>query len=131
MGAIKDIIDIIKELRDMAREASNQPMIDLAVKIQDEIFDMKNILEELRDENRKLKKEIDTYKDARKIEKHIVPLREPLFQLDTDVQKSFYCQHCWEKDKKLFKVNTYYYGGNPYFKCNNCGNTGYTNCEIK
>ncbi len=131
MGTFKDVYDILKDLRNLAKEASNQEMIDLAVQIQDKIFDLKNDNQILKDENKKLQQIIDNLENAKEIEKHIIPMQEPIFQLDNDTQKSFYCQHCWEKEKKLYKVTTFYWNYEPKFKCYNCNNEGYTKCEIQ
>lgn len=42
MGTIKDVYDILKDLRSLAKEANNQPMIELAVEIQDNLFGIKD-----------------------------------------------------------------------------------------
>ena len=52
MGTFKDIYDILKDLRKLAKESSNQPMMDLAVSIQDQLFDMNEEMQNLKDENK-------------------------------------------------------------------------------
>lgn len=55
MGTIKDIYDIIKEslrdLKDLAKKAKNQEMLELAMDIQDKIFEIKDQMQELKDTN--------------------------------------------------------------------------------
>lgn len=58
MGTIKDVYDILKDLRSLAKEANNQPMIELAVSIQDNLFDIKDEMQNLKEENRELKAKI-------------------------------------------------------------------------
>lgn len=58
MGTIKDVYDILKDLRSLAKEANNQPMIELAVDIQDKLFDIKDDMQKLKEENMSLQKEI-------------------------------------------------------------------------
>ncbi len=55
MGNLKDIYDILKDsvksLRDLAKKAKNQEMIDLAVDIQDKIFEVKDEIQNLKEKN--------------------------------------------------------------------------------
>ena len=58
MGTIKDVYDILKDLRSLAKEANNQPMIELAVSIQDNLFDIKDEMQSLKEKNMELEKEL-------------------------------------------------------------------------
>lgn len=62
MGTIKDIYDVIKEslrdLKDLAKKAKNQEMLELAMDIQDKIFEIKDQMQELKEENFNLDKEL-------------------------------------------------------------------------
>ena len=58
MGTIKDVYDILKDLRSMAKEANNQPMMDMAINIQDKIFELKEQMQELKESNLKLKSDL-------------------------------------------------------------------------
>ena len=55
MGTIKDIYDVVKEalkdLKDLAKKAKNQEMLELAMDIQDKIFEIKDQMQELKDTN--------------------------------------------------------------------------------
>lgn len=130
MSYVTDIIAILKELREVAKSAKNQPMIDLAIEIQDKVFDLKNEIESVKDENKRLQEKIIDLSKSKAIEDRFIEFKEPIFQLKDDPVKSYYCQHCWEKERKLYKVSTYYYGDSPKYECKHCKSEGFLDSKI-
>ena len=104
MSIVKDIIDITKELRNMAKEVSNQPMIDLAVDIQDKIFDLKNNLEDLKEENRDLRRKLEESNNIKEIESDLIPHNQAFYTRKSDKIERLYCARCWDKEKVLIQL---------------------------
>ena len=58
MGTIKDVYEIVKELIQEAKRIQNQEVVSLAMDVQIKLFDLKEEIEQVKDENKLLKEDI-------------------------------------------------------------------------
>ena len=99
MGTLKDIYDIIKELKGLVTEYQNQQMADKVVAIQECFFDLREELADLKDENRQLKEEIIKLNDISELEKDLeldpkgFLIRKSEKESGKDIR---YCAACWQ-----------------------------------
>ena len=122
MGTIKDIYDVVKDLRTLAKEANNQPMIELAVDIQDKLFDMREIMQDLKETNKDLVEKLkianetieklkDKYSDYDKLKQIVDDLNNNLFEFPDDdivlnfTEETFVYSPGYELKKQQIKTN--------------------------
>ena len=59
MSTFKDAYDILKDLISEAKKLNNQEMISLSMAVQEKLFELKDELETIKDENKNIKTEIE------------------------------------------------------------------------
>lgn len=107
MSAVKDIYDIIKELKSLVKEYQNDEMAEKVVAIQEGFFDIREELENVKEENKRLKDEIAQPKDISELEKdleitaggYIIRVSDKIAGKDIR-----YCAACWQNHKKLMPL---------------------------
>ena len=105
MGAIKDVYEVIKDLKGLVKELNDQDMAEKVVEIQEGFFEMREQIEELKDEKRQLEGRIKALSDNAALEKDL-----ELTDYGTYIRKSEkaegkthqYCAACWQNYGKLY-----------------------------
>jgi hypothetical protein len=91
MSAIKEIYDLIKSLMDEAKKRKNNELLD-------KLLDIKLAVNELEDENRELKSQLEKKESiVRHKNKMYVTVKD-------DPQEIHYCTVCWGRDGKLIQM---------------------------
>lgn len=107
MSAIKDVYDIIKELLSLAKAAENQEMASLVVQIQEKYFDIREEIEDIKNENRNLKDTIAKIQSYEEIEKDLELTEQGYYIRKSEREqrkKHMYCPACWQKLHKLMPL---------------------------
>jgi len=118
MGTIKDFYDILKDLAGLAKDLKNQQVLELAMDLQAKYFEFKEENENLKDENKALKTEIDRLKQAQIIEADIVFSTAGFFTIKNENPTIPYCSACWKKDRLPIPLSRY--GTIREYACSNC-----------
>ena len=104
MGTLKDVYEIIKELKNLVNEYQNEEMSSKVIEIQEGFFDIREEIENIKDENRKLKETIRELEDNSALEKDLelhprgCYIRKSEKAQDINI---WYCAACWNNHKKL------------------------------
>ena len=107
MSTLKDVYDIIKDLRILAKECSNQEMIDKSTEIQESFFEMREAIADLKDENRELKNQIKELNDNSELENDLELVSGCYLIRKSEKEKGLdnkYCPACWQNYKKLMPI---------------------------
>lgn len=107
MGTLKDIYEIIKELKSLVNEYQNEEMSAKIIEIQEAFFDIREELENIKDENRNLKESIKQMEDYSEIEKDLELSPNGFYIRKSEVSQDKhipYCAACWENSKKLMPL---------------------------
>lgn len=110
MGLYEGIKDVAKVIQ----QADNVELYKQLIELSAQALDLQNEIVRLTTENAELKK-------AKDIENNIERHSEPYITLKSDSEKTLYCSHCWDYERKLIQVKCYDSGG---FKCTHCENNG-------
>lgn len=120
MGSIKDIYDIIKDVREFAKEKKNNEMVEKLLDIQARVSEIQEELENTKAENRELRNKVQQLEDASVIEQDL-ELREDGCYVRKSEQRQHkkirYCAACWQNYKKLMPVIP---GMSSICQCENC-----------
>lgn len=123
MGTAKDVYEIIKDIGKFAKEASNTPFYDKVIEIQAAFFDMKEEIYSLKEENSRLKKNIEDLENQKKedISNDIIFSKYGYFTRKSEGEnpKNKYCSNCYSVKKLIIPVADEI--GSYYF-CPNCKN---------
>lgn len=107
MSTLKDLYDIIKDFRALAKEYQNEDMAEKLIDIQEGFFELREELVDLQDENKKLKEEIAAFNDISELEKDL-ELNERGYLVrksEKEAGKNIrYCPACWQNYKKLMPI---------------------------
>ena len=108
-----DAYTIIKDLISLAKANNNQPMVELAMEAQSKLFDLRDEIQKLKDENSQLKKEKDLDDDIVKHPNGYITLRS---DIKNGQHALYYCGACWAKSiiKMPLKRMTDFYSNNEY-----------------
>ena len=107
MGTLKDIYEIIKELKALVNEYQNEEMSGKVIEIQEGFFDIREELENIKEENRTLKETIRQMEDNSELEKdlelqpHGYYIKKSEKAANKDIR---YCAACWNNYKKLMPI---------------------------
>lgn len=120
MSAVKDIYDIIKELKSLVKQYQNDEMAEKIVAIQEGFFDIREELENTKEENKRLKEKIARLEDISELEKDLgITARGYIIRIsEKNAGKDIhYCAACWKNHKKLIPlVHTI----GTAIQCSNC-----------
>ena len=120
MGTLKDIYDVIKDVKTLAKKHHDQEMSDKVIMIQESFFDIREEMEQLREENNVLKETIKKMEDTAELESDLellpsgVYIRKSEKALGKEIN---YCPACWGNFKKLMPITRTI--GNAR-QCSNC-----------
>lgn len=117
MGTIKDVYDVIKDLRNFAEVQSNTPFYDKVIVIQSAFFDMREEINRLLEERNKLTNEIEEIKKKTELKDDIIFNDKGYFTKKSDKVNLLYCTKCFAVDEitiPLLKIDNGYY-------CSKCG----------
>ncbi len=120
MSVIKDIYEMIKELKGLAEGIQNQEFASLVTDIQSKFFDVREEIENLKDDNKNLKEQIKILKDNSELEKDLELLNEGVYIRKTeknDGKNIEYCPYCWNNHRILMPTTIF---NNKFFICGNC-----------
>jgi predicted nuclease with TOPRIM domain len=107
MGTLKDLYEIIKELKSLVNAYQNEEMSGKVIEIQEGFFDIREELENIKEENRNLKETIQQMKDNSETEKDLelqhggYYIRKSERAENKDIR---YCAACWNNHKKLMPI---------------------------
>jgi hypothetical protein len=104
MGSIKDIYDIVKEIKEFAVELKNQPMIEKALELQEQYFNIKEEIDNINEKNKELLKEIDKLIELNNLQNNLIPHKQPYFTLKDDNLDRVFCANCWNTKKELIQL---------------------------
>ena len=107
MSAIKDVYDIIKEVKRLADEYQNQEMIEKVLEIQNSYFEFREELQNLKDENGNLQDTIKRMHDDEELEKDLELTSGGYYIRKTEREQGKnikYCAACWQNYKKLMPL---------------------------
>ena len=107
MGSLKDVYEIIKELKDLVKQYQNNEMAEKVIAIQEGFFDLREDFENIKDENRKLKEEIRQLNDTAELEKDLELLPKGCYVRKSEQaegKRICYCSACWQNYKKLMPL---------------------------
>ena len=124
MSALKDLYDIIKEVKNLAEQYQNQEIAEKVIQIQEKFFDIREEVEEAKDENRELKETIKQMSSEKEIEKDLELDEQGFFIKKTEKEqgkKVFYCAACWNNYHKLMPLMGTHVTWKP--ECCNCHTT--------
>ena len=121
MSAFSDFYTILKDLVALSKKAKNQELLALAMDLQEKYFSLKEENEELVNQIKELKCQIERLEEANVMEDNIEYSNRGFFTLKTDKTKIPYCSMCWKKEHKLIPISQFqsWY----QYKCGNCKNT--------
>ena len=125
MSAFKDVYDVLKDLKQVAEKLKYSEMISLATDVQAKLFELKEELESVKDENRQLKDEIMIFKNSSINEKDIVYCPHGYFTLNNEHNELPYCSACWRENKKVVPLARQ--GAYWQYKCPKCQTQIYVN----
>ena len=117
MGAFKDIYDTIKELLNIAKAAQNQEVVQLAMDLQENFFELRENNEKILAENKELKAKLEDLEKAVLKEESIEYSERGFFTLRGE-KRIPYCSFCWKKEHKAFPLAQY--GAVYQYQCANC-----------
>lgn len=107
MSALKDIYDIIKELKGLVREYQNEEMSEKVIAIQEGFFDLRELIEDFKEENRNLREEICRLKDVSELERDLELSQRGYYiriSEKNEGKEIHYCPACWQNHKKLMPI---------------------------
>lgn len=107
MSALKDIYDIIKEVKNLAEQYQNQEIAEKVIQIQEKFFDIREEIEEVKNENRDLKETIEKINKSEEIEKDLILTDDGFYIRKSEKDKgkrTMYCAACWQNHHKLMPL---------------------------
>lgn len=120
MSAIKDIYDVIKDLKNLADEYQNHEMAEKVIEIQNSYFNYREEIQKLKDENRSLKDIIARMHNNEELEKDL-ELTEQGFYIRLSEKEQgkniMYCPACWQNEHKLMPLVS---PQGYRYRCSNC-----------
>lgn len=107
MGTLKDIYEIIKELKSLVNTYQNEEMSGKVIEIQEGFFDIREEIENIKEENRQLRETIKQLSDNAELEKDLdlAPGGFYIRKSEKEQNKNIrYCAACWQNHKKLMPL---------------------------
>lgn len=104
MGTLKDLYEIIKELKNLAKDYQNQEIAEKVIEIQEGFFDFREELENIKDENRQLKERIKELENKAEDENDLELMPQGYYIKKSEKAQGKdikYCAACWRNEKKL------------------------------
>ena len=123
LSAISQTIAITKELRSIDDKIVVAEFKLKIAEIVDKLLDAKQSLVDAQEREAALHREISQLKEKSKLRSKLEDKNGRLFELDKSRNPTGepYCNHCYVKEERLFRlVSTFQYSG-PCYKCSNCG----------
>jgi len=122
MGTIKDVYEIIKDIRNFAQEMGNTPFYDKVIEIQSVFFDLREENSKLKDQNDLLQKQLNELRIEKNQKDDVILTNDGYLTLKSDGNNPIiYCSHCYAT-KGLFvpmlKQSQFIY------VCTSCGTYG-------
>lgn len=111
--------EAIKDGISVAQKADNMPLVKNLIEAQQQIFDLIN-------ENNQLKEEIKHLKEVEDVSSKIERHKDAYITLNDDPEKKVYCSCCWDTKRMLVQgqiINT------GEYKCPACKTTAFYNKE--
>jgi len=106
MSAIKDVYDIIKELKGLVEEYQDAKMSEKLIEIQSCFFDIREEMDDIKDENKELKEQIKRMNDNSELEKDLQLEPQGFYIRKSDTEGgNKYCVACWQNHKKLMPLS--------------------------
>ena len=105
MGTLKDAYDILRDLIKEAKRLQNLEMISLSMDVQEKLFELREEMETLKDENKELKAQLEEAKNPKIKEEDIKYYSSGFFTLNSEGNHLPYCSACWKADKKLVPLS--------------------------
>ncbi len=113
-----DAYEILKDLIKEAKRLKNLEMISLSMDVQEKIFEFKEELESVKDENRELKKQLELIKNPSISEDDIKYYPAGFFTLNSKGNKLPYCSACWKAKRIQIPLSRQFKSWD--YKCSSC-----------
>ena len=106
MGTLKDLYDIIKDLKGLAKKHNDNEMVEKVIDIQEGFFEMREQIEGVKEENRQLREKIRELESCAELEKDLELVGGTYIRLSEKEQGQThrYCAACWQNYKKLYPI---------------------------
>ena len=101
MSTFKEIYDILKALKEVAKRLRSQEMISLSLDVQEKLFELKEEIENVKEENDSLKKKLEAIEHPEIDKDDINFTQNGFLTLDSERNKLPYCSACWKLEQKL------------------------------
>lgn len=105
MSALKDLYDIIKDLKGLAKKHNDNEMVEKVIDIQEGFFEMREQIEGVKEENRQLREKIRELESCAELEKDLELVGGTYIRLSEKEQGQThrYCAACWQNYKSYIQ----------------------------
>ena len=104
---VKDFIEILKGIMALGEKYKDKKVGALCLELQSKIFEFKNEMEAVKDENKTLKQDIERMRNPSLNESDITHTNFGFFILKNDPICIPYCGGCWSQDKRQVLLSKY------------------------
>lgn len=106
MSTLKDIYDIIKDLKGIAKKHNDNEMVEKVIDIQEGFFEIREQIEDIKDENKQLKEKIKELESCAGLEEDLELVGGTYIRRSEKEQgkNHKYCAACWQNYKKLYPI---------------------------
>lgn len=118
MGTFKDAYDIVCDLIKLAKEKGNEQLVSSLIDVQVKLFELKDEIEKVKDQNKALQQELENYKTPVINEECVQYHANGFFTLKNENNKYPYCSACWRLNKRIVPLAKQ--GDWWKFKCPSC-----------
>lgn len=126
IGIANGALSLIKEVSGAFEKKKPHEVREALSEIREKVLDLQSALQDAREREAQLREEIAALKQQADTERQLEDEKGLLYALDDDGQRTGepYCNHCYVKESKLYRLDVHGYGRSHY--CNNCKNvSGY------
>lgn len=115
-------LKLVNELRKIDHEVDKADLKLKLVELADKLVDAKSALHDAVERERELNRRIEELKVVLNRKANLMDEDGLLFELDADREKigSPYCNHCFVKEEKLYRLVGSPWNGGVRFDCSNC-----------
>lgn len=105
MSAVKEIYELIKQLFSLAEKFHDAEMQERLLQIQAGLFDLRDEIENLKEQNRDLSSQIEELEKSKNLEDDLEMTKAgQLIRKSESGRGICYCPACWENFRKLFPL---------------------------
>ena len=122
LAAATEALKLVKELREVDKQLSEAELKLRLVDLADRLVDAKQALSDAKEEKTRLLEQIEKLKSKAKRERNLRDRDGLLFELDKQGNEvgEPYCNHCYVKEEKLFRLQRTSWNRASRYDCHNC-----------